>query len=471
MSYIRYKTLGNKVYAYEVSSYWDKEKKMSRQKSKYLGLVVDKEKGEFVKSSKVVKLEEKELIVDFGDSYAIHEFIKTSDVLSSIQYSHPKLVDEIILLCIYKLSYPSAMTYLKSWYVGNYVSRLFPGIAVESQRISEYLKKIGNENNLRKFFTKYLQLSYQAKDTLLIDTTALPNQVHMPITSWGKVENQIEKTIRFLFVVDKRTGKPLYFRYLPGQIPDVSVLSNTIRELCHYDVSEPIAILDAGFVSTANLSELKSHNIKFLTRLRSGTRIYNDLLKKHVKDIEAVKNAYKYEKRVVYIKKSEIEMAGISLYAYVVLDPITKAEKSTKFLANVLDDSVMTNVDLEFELMKKGVFVLISSIDIEPAELLYLYYERQKVEQLFGFLKDDLDILPLRVHGEETLKGYLFISFISLAVYVEMREKLKGKYSFEDSLIHLRNLKCKIYGSDEIIGERTKQQREVFEYLGIRLPQ
>jgi len=47
MSYIFYKTFGNKEYAYELSSYWDKEKKVPRQKTKYLGQVVNKKKENF----------------------------------------------------------------------------------------------------------------------------------------------------------------------------------------------------------------------------------------------------------------------------------------------------------------------------------------------------------------------------------------------------------------------------------------
>jgi len=48
MSFIRYKKFGNKEYAYEITAYWDKEQKKSRQSPKYLGVVIDKEQ----KSSK-----------------------------------------------------------------------------------------------------------------------------------------------------------------------------------------------------------------------------------------------------------------------------------------------------------------------------------------------------------------------------------------------------------------------------------
>jgi hypothetical protein len=63
MSFIRYKKIGNKEYAYEVIPYWDSTAKKPRQKTKYLGVVIDKEKKIFKKPRE--KPREK-LILDFG---------------------------------------------------------------------------------------------------------------------------------------------------------------------------------------------------------------------------------------------------------------------------------------------------------------------------------------------------------------------------------------------------------------------
>ena len=51
MSFIRHKVIGNRTYAYEVTSIWDKENKQTRTKSKYLG-PVDHETKEIIKFSK-----------------------------------------------------------------------------------------------------------------------------------------------------------------------------------------------------------------------------------------------------------------------------------------------------------------------------------------------------------------------------------------------------------------------------------
>ena len=52
MSFIRFKKIGNKEYAYEVTSYYDKMKKKPAQKSKYLGQVVNRESNEFIRPGK-----------------------------------------------------------------------------------------------------------------------------------------------------------------------------------------------------------------------------------------------------------------------------------------------------------------------------------------------------------------------------------------------------------------------------------
>lgn len=70
-------------YAYEIISYWDTKLKKPRQKTKYLGVVIDKEKGVYKKKSKFT--EKEELILDFGDTYLIHQFLINTNLLQIIE--------------------------------------------------------------------------------------------------------------------------------------------------------------------------------------------------------------------------------------------------------------------------------------------------------------------------------------------------------------------------------------------------
>jgi hypothetical protein len=46
MTFIRYRKYGQQEYAYEITAYWDPAKKACRQKTKYLGVVIDKKEQE-----------------------------------------------------------------------------------------------------------------------------------------------------------------------------------------------------------------------------------------------------------------------------------------------------------------------------------------------------------------------------------------------------------------------------------------
>ncbi len=89
---------------------------------------------------------------------------------------------------------------------------------------------------------------------------------------------------------------------------------------------------------------------------------------------------------------------------------------------------------------------------------------------MFGFSKDDLDILPLRVHSEEALRGFLFLQFLSLIMFVQLKKHIGKKHTVEEVLLTFRNLKCKIYEKEIIVNEPTRQQKDLAKLLELILP-
>lgn len=87
-----------------------------------------------------------------------------------------------------------------------------------------------------------------------------------------------------------------------------------------------------------------------------------------------------------------------------------------------------------------------------------------------NFSKDDIDILPLSVHNEEGLRGFLFLQFLSLIMFVQLKKRIGKKHTVEEVLLTLRNLKCKVFEKELIINEPTRQQKDLAELLGLILP-
>jgi len=465
MTFVRYKRFGKQEYAYEINAMWDAKKKKPYQKSKYLGVVIDKRKKLFEKKSPKPKSEK--LILDFGDSYVLNDFLEKSGIINLIRRVFDNVSDFVLAMINYRLCYPSAMKYAQTWFEANYIKQLYKNINLNSQRISDFLKIIGEEEIQRTFFKEYISNFINTKQGVIIDATSLPNQIHIPLTEWGKSGEEIDKQIRFLLVVDKKLEVPLFFRYFSGSIVDVSTLKNTIAELEKFGIKQTFVYLDAGYFSEDNIKELYSEKIYFLTRLPSNRVLYKELINAETKDLERFSNRVIYGKRALFIKQKKIDLFGEDAYAHIVLDPQRRGRETNKLMLTADEEQ---EEDIEYLLKTRGIMIVISSFKIKKEEVVPAYYVRQTAEKMFGFSKDDLEIIPLRVHTEQALRGFLLIQFISLIVFVQLMNALGNKHTVEELLLTMRNLKCKVYDDEIIVSEVTKKQRILAEKLGILMP-
>jgi hypothetical protein len=305
-----------------------------------------------------------------------------------------------------------AYCYARSWWEGNYASLLFPKARLESQRISETLVRLGDEQAQQRFFGSYLEALYgrQGKQgaAILIDSTGLPNACGMDATQMSNHNGDINWEVRLIYVIDRRSGMPIYFRYCPGNIVDVSTLYTTIAELSQYDVTVDCAIVDAGYLSEANAKEFYKNGIHFVTRLAPNRKLYKEAMASHLGDILSAKHAVRYGSRLVYLKKAKVDVFGYEGYAYIGCDMDSRVSQIKRAIFSSMDDR-LTAEETDQRTAKLGTFMLLSSDDMDVGDILPLYYTRQQVEQVFDVAKNNADVLPLRIQGEDTLRG-LFLS-------------------------------------------------------------
>jgi transposase len=416
------------------------------------------------------KQRDEKLILDFGDVYLLFEFMKRKGVLSLLDEVFGDKTRYLISLLCYRLCHASAMDYAQIWYEGSISRFLFKDVDLSSQRISDFLRDIGDEHVQRDFFEQYIPSFTNAKKGVIIDSTALPNQIHFPFNMWGYSDSDIEKQIRFLFVVDRKSSLPLFFRYLPGNVVDVSSLRVTVEELKKFGVESSFVLIDSGFFSEDNIKGLYTEEIDFLTRLPSSRVIYKELVRQETDSLECFDNAVRCGERALFVKQKKIDLFGKDVYAYIVLDPERKGRETKKLLLEALEQEKDDEDDIEFQLMKKGIMILVSSFKLKKKDVVPFYYLRQTVERLFGFSKDDLKIVPLRRHKEETLRGFLLLTFIALVVFVQLKKAIGEKHTVEGTLLTMRNLKSKVYDDEILIQELTRQQKDITEELKIIMP-
>ena len=180
---IKIKTINGIQYAYDMKTVWDKENKKYGKKSTYLGKVADLETMEII--PKREKFPMPKMILNFGDCYSIANTLNNSVFSDCFNQLLPNEFDTLMSLICYKLLKSSSMQYAQTWSEGNYVSQLYKDADLSSQRISDFLKKLGNEAVWRSFFTSYIAKIIGEKSGVIVDSTGLPNEINFPLSAWG----------------------------------------------------------------------------------------------------------------------------------------------------------------------------------------------------------------------------------------------------------------------------------------------
>ena len=178
------------------------------------------------------------LVLQFGDIF-FHEVdnqIHLSTAVEAIQFENSDTLQA--LLCYYVTSSESN-SYAEDWFNLSYARVLWPNANMSSQRISEALAQIGHEDNKRAFLSKYYdfirscELNEQKSDCgmledgeighgILLDSTGLPNDAKLPLTSINNHNGLISLEVRLIYVVQQSTGLPLYYRCVSGNVIDTS---------------------------------------------------------------------------------------------------------------------------------------------------------------------------------------------------------------------------------------------------------
>jgi hypothetical protein len=412
------------------------------------------------------------LLLDFGDAFFVDRYITKIGLNPAVDAMEYGNHDSVKALLMFYILCNMANYNALEWFNGNYARILYPKANLESQRISNLLASIGKESSYRAFFREYTPLLAHREDgeDVLIDSTGLPNSIHFPLTAVSNHNGQISNETRLIYVVQQGTNLPLYFRYVAGNVVDVSTLTKTILELKALNINTKFAILDAGYLTEENTKELFDANISFVTRLRENRKLYKEIVAEHLNTLRDEENFVSYNARYAYIKRIECELIpGHSVYAYLGLDLAMCSLEASKLFARA-NRNHMRDIDVHRQMSTHGVFVLISTRPIAKDKILPLYYTRQQIEQVFDICKNNTNLLPLRVQSEATLRGHLLLAFAAAVVCRKLQDDLKDTvYTPENALLALRNHKCKVFEDRVLTLEAAKRANDIYKKFEIKV--
>lgn len=503
---IRIKKIGGKEYFYEVTPYYDTKIKRIRHRSKYLGKNIN---------GKPVRIRSKipQRTFSYGEFLPLFNIVKELRIEEHLnQYLPRKIVHSLLTVSYNRVVRPLALCHMKRWYEGTFLSSMYGDLPLSSQSLSKHLEKIG-DSDLPLEFSKQLMKQVCPSSALIYDITSLSSSSQLiTMLEYGYNRDGLSlPQINLSIIVDKRRGIPVFYEIYPGSIVDVSTLHNMITKMKAFGIHDFFLILDRGFFSTPNIADLLSHKILFIIPLPATVKQVKHMLSTIHTEISNPRHMHMYNKEIMFVLPKTISLGTYPLPAYVYYSPKRETEERDTFykrlytvvdrLKNVTIKPWMSTKEIVEEITgsyahylswkvkdkkfhvnikskavaqrinRMGKFILAFNGKVTWEECLTLYRGKDVIEKGFDILKNDIETLPLNTHKTSTLKGFLFICFLSLIIRMRLLKMMQSAqltkhYSLDSLLLELEKIKKICLSNNEMITtELTKKQKEVLTKL------
>ncbi|MDR2368449.1 MAG: hypothetical protein LBF58_10160 [Deltaproteobacteria bacterium] len=415
-----------------------------------------------------------QVAIQFGDIYIINEFITNNNFLSLFEFSSSSERDTILSLIAFKIINCTEYSFAQEWYNTSYAKFLYPLAQFSPKKINQILSMMGTENYHRNFFinyAKYIKKIGHSSPTLT-DINCLPNDTKHNITVLNIHNNVINNQFSLILLIDKTIQFPIYYQYLPKMILKSLQLRDILYNIKNLNVNIDMLVLDNEYYSEENLTFLNKSKIPFIISMNQNGSPFEFLITKSAPIIKKPSNSFYFEQREIFVIKTQIELfnSKIQLFAYVCLDPNKQYDDYIEYQSEH-DYSKITDDQFKQDCMKHGIFILLSTIDLQIDKLLNFYYSRPSIEYLLDIINTDLNLLSSKTTNHIIFNGYLMISFISNIIIHSIEKKLKEQnLSFSRSLYNLSHHFARIYRNNIIPNLSTNTIKDICKALETNIP-
>jgi len=388
-----------------------------------------------------------------------------------------------------------------------------------SQKISEFLKELGKEENQRQTFYRIWIKKQKNLSSVVFDITSLSSWSNfIELLEWGyNRDGESLPQINLGMVFGEPSCLPLFFTIYPGSIKDVTTLKNVLMQGNAFGIGESLFVLDKGFYSKINIKQMKKEKIRFLMPLPFTTEISHSLIQKHRSQLSNPINSFALGKSLLFYSKDKIEIEGVKLTTHLYLDEKRKGEEIQHFLKKIIELEEKTrqkafkkNAEIKEYLentlkgsskffsfsTRKGktkifrketplceitgrmgkTIIISNDFALDGKDSLRLYRKKDFIESLFDTMKNELKDKRLRIHSSEALEGRLFLSFLALILHSGVTKIMRGKnlfkdYSLTELLYEFKKIKrVEMENGKIFLTEVSKKQRELFKKFDLSVP-
>jgi len=421
----------------------------------------------------------------FGDSYLLLMFLKKAGLLPILRdvFSKDSDYERVLAHVIHGIMRNGSRITCDNFIAKSFASYVLDDVPVSSLRTdTPFFNMMGHDHTKMAFFKAFIAAMRKENPAFgngcYVDSTPLPNDIDDnpfdALCCHGVSSSMVQ--MRLVLVLDEQTGLPVWYDIIPGNIHDLSTIMNVLN-----DVGDSLGIiidslvLDAGYSSKELLGAFHIGTDKtIIVRMPARKGYPFKTLYCQVKGmIGRGKYSFVRKKHAYFGYRKKIDLFGHPIYAYIYVDQHNALQRFRDYLLEHEEEyNSMKDKDKDWYTVKFGYFVLLSNLEMTPAELLSAYFERTEIETIFKTSKEYLDLLPLKKWTDQTVRGKILHDIINTIVLLELRKKfLPRGISINEISGRIQSLMCHRDNNGRVSVETpNKKTKEYYKLIGIEIP-
>ena len=505
MSYIVEQEIKGNIYLYEVTSYWDKAMKQSRQKRKYIGRKKQNKKKKFLKDAEIIHKK-------YGNVFLLQQITQKLGLDKILEQVFPDDFKDILSLSFFSICNNSALYTYPLWLDEH---QLPDAKKLHSPDVSALCQLIGRKQKSVYDFFNLWTAKCQSYSSVYFDITSISSYANdIDFIEWGynRDHEQLPQLNIGLFCSED-TELPIYYHIYPGSISDVSTLKNGLKYLHSFGLNDIMLILDRGFCSKKNILQMNEcDSMTFIQPMTFSMKKVSEIIRTNRKKLKDIASAIKFKEEILHYVSTDFTLENEIFTAHLFYNEKAEIDQRHNLLSMLFDientftkdifetqkeymDYRNENIPEKYQdffkynrskksierndrklksyLLRSGYFIFLSNNKkLNKYSILQHYRKRDIVEKMFDIEKNHMDSKRLRCHGEASANGRIFIKFIALITYSYIMHNMKdkqlfNKYSVKELLAILSKIRQTFINGEQIISEVSKAQREILNEFDI----
>lgn len=519
MHRVKFKAKNGTTYVYEGTTVWDDEEKKYRTKRICIGKI-DPATGDLV-PSKRLNMPEK-IVQDINKNrltvtHAGHDMLlwsitKALKLDTVLKNAVPSDWRAVLAMVWYLVVENEPLSACGNWLPFNrtpFIGKL------DSRYIVEILDRL-HEDARERFYRQWGTLSTDTSRMLYDLRSVASYNACYPSLAWGvNMEGNSPRQLRYVMVAGKNSMLPLYLESTDTELRTIGQVSELLRTLRQRGVCVETLNMDQEFYSIENITAMFARRYSFLQAIRIQDAWIRNLIERNRDMTGDPASLYLLDGRNYYArtieytweeeKKARIVRHPCTVHLFYSQDIIGKdrdrfmyriqqererleqhqedipeADLAKFFVFGQHKYTGRRTVGLDMEELERhekayaGFFAFLTNDPQlkDPVKVLESHRMQRTIERSFDDLRNDLDLLRIRIHESNRIAPRLFVQFIASIYICALRKQLQdtgldNDYTYKEILAQLKNI-CVMSNkehSHESVMPMNETQRKLVEIL------